>query len=169
MIWEKRLLTHDPWPSEAASGESPWRPGSLHPVIIRTLYYGLKFFIKAKIQSLEHMILRFGCLFQPSWFYFKHSSICTTGQVLKLDRIYAYKESGYVDIVRLLDIVRDNQYLYCTLYFFRENKITTVSQRLFPDDYTIWQIMENKEFDEIMSRKRLQNVRKEDDLLEFSL
>ena len=169
MFWEKRLLTHDPCSSEASSGGSLGRRGSLHPGKLRTLYYGLEFFIKTKIQSLEYMILRFGCLFQHTWFYFNHSSICTSGQVLKLDSIYAYKESGYVDIVRLLDVVKDNQYLYCTLYFFRENKITTVSQRLFPDDYTIWQIMENKEFDEIMSRRLWHDVSKEDDLLEFSL
>jgi hypothetical protein len=73
----------------------------------------------------------------------------------------------YVDIVRLLDVFEDRQYLYCTLYFFNENKIITVSQRLNPDDYIIWQIMENREFDEIMSIRLWREVGKEDDLLEF--
>lgn len=154
MTWEKRLFAQYPCPSEAPSGGSSGREGSPHLGKLRTIYYGLKFIIKTKIQSLEQMILRFGCLFQPTWYYFNHSSICTSGQVLKLGSIYAYKESGYLDIVRLLDVVKDKQYLYCTLYFFRENEITTVSQRLNPDDYIIWQIMDNTEFDEIMSRRQ---------------
>jgi hypothetical protein len=58
----------------------------------------------------------------------------------------------------LLDVVKDKQYLYCTLYFFRENEITTVSQRLNPDDYIIWQILDNTEFDEIMSRRQYNSM-----------
>jgi hypothetical protein len=49
------------------------------------------------------------------------------------------------------------------------NSTDTDSQRLYPDDYIIWQIMDNSEFDEIMSRRRWQDVSKEEDLLEFSL
>ena len=58
-------------------------------------------------------------------------------------------------------------YLYCVLYFFNDNKITTVSHILKPDDYLIWQIFENKEFDEIMSIKLSMEINKEEDFLEF--
>ncbi|MBE0654610.1 MAG: hypothetical protein IH594_12470 [Bacteroidales bacterium] len=96
-----------------------------------------------------------------------HSSICTTGKILIVGNVYTYKENGNVDIVRLLDVYEDGQYIYCTLYFFNENKITTVDQRLNPDDYIIWQIMEDKEFDEIMSRRLWHEVDEKEELLEF--
>ncbi len=57
--------------------------------------------------------------------------------------------------------------IYCTLNFFIENEITTVDQRLNPDDYIIWQIMEEKEFDEIMSRRLWHKVDEKEELLEF--
>jgi hypothetical protein len=74
-------------------------------------------------------------------------------------------ESGFVDIVRLLDVRIDKGSVYCTLYFFTENKIATVSQRLNPDDYTIWRIMDNEEYDERMSRTLWQEVTERDTLL----
>ena len=76
-------------------------------------------------------------------------------------------KGGYVDIVRLLDVHKDKGHLYCTLYFFTRNKITTVSQILNHDDYTIWRIMENEEYDEIMSRKLWREVNDLEELLEF--
>ena len=69
-------------------------------------------------------------------------------------------KGGYVDIVRLLDVHKDKGHLYCTLYFFTRNKITTISQILNHDDYTIWRIMENEEYDEIMSRRLWSEVDK---------
>jgi hypothetical protein len=39
-----------------------------------------------------------------------------------------------------------------------------VSQVLKPDDYTIWRIMDNKEYDERMSMHLWQEVNKDDDL-----
>ena len=74
--------------------------------------------------------------------------------------------SGYVDIVRLLEVYINKGYVYCTLYFFTKNKILTVSEILNPDDYTIWRIMDNEEYDERMSTLLWQEVNK-DDLLEF--
>jgi hypothetical protein len=82
--------------------------------------------------------------------------------------VYTYKESGYVDIVRLLDVYKDKGYLYCTLYFFSRNKIATVSQILNPDDYAIWRILDNEEYDERMSMRLWREVDKDDDLLDFA-
>jgi hypothetical protein len=77
-------------------------------------------------------------------------------------------EGEYVDIVRLLDVHKDKGHLYCTLYFFTKNKITTVSQILNHDDYTIWRIMENEEYDERMSRRLWQGISQLDGLWEFN-
>jgi hypothetical protein len=103
----------------------------------------------------------------PSWHYINHSSIHTNGHVLKLNEIYAFKEGVQYDIVRLLDFYKINNYLYCVLYFFNDNKITTVSHILKPDDYLIWQIMDNQEYDNSMSRKFDQKYSRQEDLLDF--
>jgi hypothetical protein len=125
-----------------------------------TLYRRLQFFLKYQGKSLKGLLLRIGCHFFSIWYGIKCNSICTTGQVLKIGNIYTYQEGGYVDIVRLLDVYKDKGHLYCTLYFFTRNKITTVSQILNHDDYTIWRIMENEEYDEIMSRRLWSEVDK---------
>ena len=88
-------------------------------------------------------------------------------QVLKISNIYTYQEGGYDDIVRLLDVHTDKGYVYCTLFFFTRNKIVTVSQILQPGAYVIWQLKDDKEYDEIMSMKLWQEVDKQNDLLEF--
>ncbi|MCX6252973.1 MAG: hypothetical protein NTV31_00645 [Bacteroidia bacterium] len=150
--------------SEALSGGSPDSRGSRH---LGTLYLWWKYFLLYLKRTLNSLVLRLRCVILPSWYYIKHNSICTTGKVLRIGKIYTYKESGHVDIVRLLDVFEDGQYIYCTLYFFKENKITTVDQRLNPDDYIIWQIMEDREFDEIMSRRLWDEVNRTDELLEF--
>jgi hypothetical protein len=118
-----------------------------------TLYINIKFFLHNLRKQYRSWLFRLGCIFHPSWHYLNHSSICTTGKILIVGNVYTYKESGNVDIVRVLDVYEDGLYIYCTLYFFNENKIITVDQRLDPDDYIIWQIMDNSEFDEIMSRR----------------
>ena len=63
-----------------------------------------------------------------------------------------YKEGCYVDIVRLLDVHKEKGYLCCTLFLLSQNKIITVSQILQKDTYIIWRLMDNREFDEILSR-----------------
>jgi len=73
----------------------------------------------------------------------------------------------YVDIVRLVDVYCDKGYLYCTLYFFKRNQIITISQVLQPGSFIIWQIMDNREYDEIMSRKLWRGVNELEELLEF--
>ena len=77
-------------------------------------------------------------------------------------------EVGKVEIVRLLDVYLQNGCIYCTLYFFTENKIATISQIINPDNYAIWRIMDNEEYDERMSICLWQEVDKNDDLLDFT-
>ena len=67
----------------------------------------------------------------------------------------------YVDIVRLVAAYNDKDYLHCTLYFFNRNQIITVSQRLQPGAHVIWQIMDDKEYDELMFRILWQEVKKQ--------
>jgi hypothetical protein len=116
---------------------------------------------------LKSSLERLECLFFHSWHYINHDCVCTTGQVLKINRIYTYKEDECVDIVRLLDVYKDQGYLYCTLYFFNRNKIATVRQLFEPDSYVKWQIMDDKEFDEIMSIILWQEVNSQNDIWEF--
>jgi hypothetical protein len=132
-----------------------------------TLYYRLRFFFHCLNMQLKAGFLRLGCYCIFSWHYIDNDSICTTGKVLKLNKIYAFKEGEYVDIVRLNDVYINKGYIYCSLYFFSKNKITTVCKIIQKDAYIIWRLMDNKEFDEIMSRRLCQQVTKQDDLLEF--
>jgi hypothetical protein len=91
-----------------------------------------------------------------------------SGADLKIGNIYTYQEGGYLDIVRLLDVYQAKGYMYCTLYFFTRNKISTVSQMFNTNKYTIWRIMDNEEYDERMSTLLWQEVNKDDDLLDFA-
>lgn len=131
------------------------------------LKYKAVLFAKCQLMMLRARLTLLGCLVFPSWHYINHDCVCTSGKVLKVNKIYTYKESGAVDIVRLLDVYKDKGYIYCTLYFFNENKTITVSQILQPDAYIIWRIMDNREFEEIMSIKLWQEVDNESELLEF--
>jgi|APIni6443716594_1056825.scaffolds.fasta_scaffold254107_1 hypothetical protein len=132
-----------------------------------TLCIRIRFFLHCLRKQLKFWFLRLACHFFSNWHYIKHNSICTSGYVLKVNNIYTFKEGIHIDIVRLLDVFRDKNFLYCTLYFFNENRIVTVSHIIYPDDYLIWQILENREFDEAMSRKLWREVDKQDDPMEF--
>jgi hypothetical protein len=116
--------------------------------------------IRSGINRLESLVI-------PSWHYINHNCICTRSKVLKINSIYTYKEGGNIDIVRLLNAYCDEGYLHCTLFFFSRNQIITVSQILQPYAYIIWRLMDNGEFDEIMSIRLWQEIEKENELLEF--
>ena len=131
------------------------------------LKYEIQFFVNCQLQLLTARLIRLASLIIPSWHYINHNCICTIGKVLKNNEIYAYKESGYVDIVRLLDAYIDKGYLYCNLYFLKRNKIITVCQTMQKNASILWKLMDNKEFDEIMSIKLWKEVSEQDELLEF--
>ena len=132
------------------------------------LKYTIEFFIKCQIDGLKAGINRLGSLFIPHWYYINHNFINTSGQVVKINHIYTYKECCYVDIVRLLDVYKKKGYLYCTIYLLSQDKIITVSQILQKDTYIIWRLMDNREFDKIMSRRLWHDVDGENGLLEFN-
>lgn len=157
-----------PKATDPAPGEGPGPGGYCNLLNMWTLCIKVRFFLHCQGKSLESLLLRFGCLLFSTWHYIKHNSICTNGYVLKVNNIYTFKEGNHIDIVRLLDVFKDKNYLYCTLYFFNENRVATVSHIIYPDDYLIWQILENREFDEIMSRRLWREVDKRDDNVEFA-
>jgi hypothetical protein len=132
-----------------------------------TLYIKIHFFLHYLIKQLKSCFLRLGCHFISSWYFIKSDCICTTGQVVKLNRIYTYEENEQIDIVRLTDIHIERGYVYCSLFFFSKNKIITVRHSLFKGVYIIWRLMDNEDFDEIMSRRLWEGVSNQNDLLEF--
>lgn len=140
--------------------------GKLH--IMWTLYHRIQFFLRCESRKLIAWSLRYRSIFIPSWYCINHESICTTGKVLKMNEIYTYKEGGYVDIVRLIDVHTDKGFLYCSLYFFSKKKITTVSQIMQKNTYIVWRLMDNREFDEIMDRRLWREIEEQIDLLEFN-
>lgn len=121
-------------------------------------------FLKYRVKSL---LLRVGCYFLPSWFHIDNDSICTTGKVIRLDNIYTYEDDGILDIVRLTDVHFERGYLFCSLFFFSKNQIVTVRHTLLKGTKVAWRLLDNREYDELMSMKLWQEVSKEEELLEF--
>ena len=153
-----------------ASRECPWReiPGDTakhHNMC--TLYIKIQFSFHCLKEQLKSWLLRLGCHFFSSWYYIDCDCICTTGKVLKLNRIYTYREGDNVDIVRLTNIHTERRYLYCSLFFFSLNKIITVRQTMLKDAPVLWSLSDNREFDEVMSNRLWNEVNKEVELLEF--
>lgn len=109
-------------------------------------------------EIIKGVLLRLGCHFLSSWYYIESDCICTTGKVLKLNSIYTYKENGYVDIVRLIDVHIERGFLYCSLFFFSKNKIITVLQTMIKSKRVSWRLLDDEEYDEIMSIKLWQEV-----------
>jgi hypothetical protein len=168
MYNKKMLLMQHPWLPEAGVEATPGRAGSGKSLYLRTLDIKLRFFLHCQMRLLKGWFLKLGSHFFSTWHCLKHNSICTPGQVLKIGYIYTYQEGRYLDIVRLLDVYQAKGYIYCTLYFFTRNKISTVSQMFNTNKYTIWRIMDNEEYDERMSMRLWQEVDKDDDLLDFA-
>lgn len=135
---------------------------------MNTLDIKVQFFFHRLRRRTKSLLLRLGCYFISSWYFIDSDCICTPGKVLKLDRIYTYKEGDNVEIVRLTNVHTERRYLYCSLFFFNMNKIITVRQTMLKDAPVIWSISENGEFDEIMSIRLWNAVNKEEELLEFN-
>ena len=169
MFCLKEFFMKHPLTGERGWPQGPGRGGYIKFLDMRISLIKLQFSLNCYIKSLYGLLLRFSCLFISTWHYVDHDSICTEGNILKLNDIYTYKENGNVHIVRLIDVYCFKGYLYCSLYFFDRNQIITVSQIMRPRDYFVWRIMDNRYFDEFMSRKMWQKVTKQDDLLDFGI
>jgi hypothetical protein len=87
--------------------------------------------------------------------------------VLKLNRIYTYREGNNVEIIRLTDVQIERRYLYCSLFFFSRNKIITVRQTMLKDAPILWNLSDNRTLDEIMSIRLWKEANKGEELLEF--
>jgi hypothetical protein len=160
MYWKKRFLMQHPCTVEAGVQERPGMGGSGKLLNIWTLYIKNRSFLLCKLKSVKGLLLRIRCTFNSRWYHIHYNSIYTTGQVLKINNIYTYKEGGVADIVRLTDVNIERGYLYCSLFFLSQNKIITVGQTLQNDACVIWKLMENEEFDEAMSVRRWHEVDK---------
>ena len=124
------------------------------------LYFSLR-------NQIISWFLRLGCYLFSSWYYIDNDGIISPGKVLKLDRIYTYREGENVEIVRLTNVHIERRYLYCSLFFFSRNKIITVRQTMLKGAPVLWTLSDNREFDEIMSIKLWNEVNKGEELLEF--
>jgi hypothetical protein len=132
-----------------------------------TLYIKIQFFFHSLRNQIESRSLQLGCHFFSSWFLINNDCICTTGKVLKLDGIYTYKDGDNVEIVRLTNVHTERRYQYCSLFFFSMNKIITVRQTMLKGAPILWSLLNNIEFDELMSIKLWNDFSKEVELLEF--
>lgn len=127
----------------------------------------IRFFFHCLGRQIKSLLLRLGCYFFSSWHYIESDNICTTGKVLKLNSLYAYQENGFVDIVRLTNVLIERGYILCSLFFTSKNKIITVRHIMQKDTNILWRIKDIEEFDEIMSRRLWDEVTKDEELLEF--
>jgi len=134
---------------------------------MNTLQYRILLLYQSLKYRLKSWLLRFGCFFHPSWFHIDNDSICTTGKVIRLEKIYTYEEEGNFDIVRLTDVHFERGYFFCSLFFFSKNQIVTVRHTYLKGTKVAWRLLDNREYDELMSMKLWQEVSKEEELLEF--
>ncbi|MBN2522654.1 MAG: hypothetical protein JXB24_05235 [Bacteroidales bacterium] len=81
--------------------------------------------------------------------------------------MFTYEEDGNLEIVRLTDVHFERGYLFCSLFFFSKNQIVTVRQTLLKGTKVAWRLLDNKEYDELMSIRLWNEVNKEEELLEF--
>jgi len=144
--------------SGAGVVDSAGRAGYSKSLNMWTMYIKWNFRLHCIGKSFNGWLLKLGCHFFSTWHCIKCNSICTTGQVLKINNIYTYKEDNDIDIVRLTDVHIEHGYVYCCMFFFSKNKIITVRQILQRDASIIWRLTENEEFDEAMSMRLWQEV-----------
>ena len=128
----------------------------------------IRFFFHCLRRQIKTCLLRLGCHFFSSWYYIDSDSICTSGNVLKLNGLLTYQENDLVDIVRLTNVHIERGYLYCSLFFTSKNEIITVRHTMQRGTYVLWRIMDIEVFDELMSRRLWQAVNEVDDLLSFA-
>jgi hypothetical protein len=65
------------------------------------------------------------------------------------------------------DVHIERGYLFCSLFFFSKNQIVTVRHTLLKGTKAAWRLLDNKEYDELMSMRLWQEVSREEELLEF--
>lgn len=148
----------------AGVDDTPGRAGSGKSLNKWILCKKGEFFLQSLGELMKGMLLRLGCTFNSNWHYLNHNSICTTGQVLKINSIYTYKEDGEIDIVRLTDVHLERGYLYCSLFFFSKNRIITVRLTLLRDVNLPWKLMDIEEYNELKSRKLWDEITMQEEL-----
>jgi hypothetical protein len=116
--------------------------------------YKVKFYILHLKERIKGGLLRFGSQLFSKWLIIDNDFICTIGKVLKLNRLYTYEESDYVDIVRLTDVHFEQRFFYLSMFFESKNKIITVRLLLLKGIRILWRLIDNKEFDELISSMR---------------
>ena len=127
----------------------------------------VRFFFRCMKKQIKGWANQLGCYFHSSWYFIKSDCLCTTGQVVKLNHIYTYEDNEQIDIVRLTGVHFERSYLFCSLFFFSKNQIVTVRHTLLKGTQVAWRLLDNKEYDELMSMRLWQEVIKEEELLEF--
>jgi hypothetical protein len=112
-------------------------------------------------------LLRLGYYLNSSWYFVDSDSICISGNLLKLKSLFTYQENDFVDIVHVTNVHIERGYLYCSLFFFSQNKIISFCHTLKKDVYILWRLMDKEEYDELMSRRLWYEVTKDEELLAF--
>ena len=131
------------------------------------LEINVRFFFHCMKKQIKGWANRLGCYFHSSWYFINSDCICTTGNVIKLNDLLTYQESGFVDIVRVTNVHIERGYLYCSLFFTSKNKIITVRHTLKKGNYVLCRLLDKEEYDELMSRRLWKEVSSKENLLEF--
>ncbi len=153
-MYNKKMLFMPHLPTPGAGLENdPGRAGFGDILNVRLLCIKWQLFLHCLKKQLKSWFLQLGCHFFSSWYYIESDNICTTGKVLKINSLYTYQENGFVDIVRVTDVLIERGYILCSLFFTSKNKIISVRHTLQKGTYVLWRLMDNEEFDEIMSRR----------------
>jgi hypothetical protein len=126
-----------------------------------------RYFVKCRWEKFVGILLRIGCIYYKNWHYLNYGCICTVGKVLKVNRVYIYKETGVVEKVRFLDFSVERRYIYCRLRFLEKKKTITVCQILRPDASILWRIYDEKGHLGNISSEFPERLEVPDDLLEF--
>ena len=104
-MFNKKMLFMPHLPTSGAGVvDSAGRAGYSKSLNMWTMYIKWNFRLHCIGKSFNGWLLKLGCHFFSTWHCIKCNSICTTGQVLKINNIYTYKEDNDIDIVRLTDV-----------------------------------------------------------------
>jgi hypothetical protein len=131
------------------------------------VFHEIQFLLWWQRKRFKALLSRLWCLVSPNQYYFNLRCICTENRTIRINSVYCYREGSYLDKAKLLKVRLEKEYIYFRLYLVNKGLTVTVCQISNPDAYSMWKLLDENEYDEIISRRFLQKVDNQNDLLEF--